>query len=165
MRQNQLFSSRQFGFISGRSTTLQLLHVLEEWTKALDEGEEIDVIYTEFQKAFDSVPYQRLLSKLRSYGITDQVLGRIKSFLLNRKQRVAVNGIVSKWKYVISGVPQGNVLGPILFVIFINDIMDGLATTSYFFADDMKIFKRICNVADQATLQQDLDKISDWTKI
>ena len=107
----------------------------------------------------------RLLFKLRSYEITDQVLRWIKSFLLNCKQRVVVNGMTSEWKDVISGVPQGSVLGLILFVIFINDIMDGLVTTPYLFADDMNIFKRICNVADQHTLQRDLVKIFDWTKI
>jgi len=92
------------------STTLQLLNVLEEWTKTLDEGYTVDAIYTDFAKAFDSVPHKRLLIKLQSYGVTGSIWQWIKSFLTNRQQRVVIQGITSSWADIISGVPQGSVL-------------------------------------------------------
>ena len=118
MKSNNLFTNKQFGFLKGRSATLQLLNVLDDWTKLLDAGISIDVVYTDFQKAFDTVPHQRLMMKLNSYGIHSKVLTWIRSFLIGRKQRVVITGYESVWTSVISGVPQGSVLGPILFLIY-----------------------------------------------
>ena len=160
---NGLFSSKQFGFLKGRSTTLQLLNVLDEWTKLLDTGTTIDVVYTDFQKAFDSVPHRRLMSKLEAYGVHGHLLSWINSFLLGRKQRVVINGLESTWKAVFSGVPQGSVLGPILFLIYINDIVDNLSCTTYLFADDMKLFNGITQDADMARLQSDICAVDTWT--
>ena len=111
----------QYGFISGRSTSLQLLEVLDKWTEALDNGHYVDCIYMDFQKAFDKVPHKRLLEKIKSYGIVGPTLNWIEDFLLNRSQKVMVNGAGSEWENVTSGtcISQGSVLGPILFVICI----------------------------------------------
>ena len=87
---NKLFSNKQFGFIKGRSTVLQLLNVLDAWTASLDNGGNIDAIYTDFEKAFDKVPHKRLLSKLQAYGIRDEIVAWIKDFLCNRNQRIKI---------------------------------------------------------------------------
>jgi len=104
----------------------QLLITIELWTELLDTGVPLDVIYLDFKKAFDSVPHKRLLSKLDAYGIGNAIKEWIKSFLLlvNQKQRVTVNGIMSSWSEVLSGIFQGSVLGPKLVIIFINDLPD-----------------------------------------
>ena len=112
-----LFSKKQFGFITSRSTTLQLLEVLDKWTQAVDSGENVDCIYMDFQKAFDKVPHKRMISKLKSYGIEDPILSWIENYLADRKQKVIIHGKSSEWKDVTSGIPQGSVLGPLLFVI------------------------------------------------
>jgi len=143
--------------------SVQLLNVLDEWTKLLDTGTPVDVIYTDFQKAFDSVLHRRLMSKLEAYGVHGHLLSWIKSFLMGRKQRVVVNGLESTWKAVISGVPQGSVLGPILFLIYINDIVDNISCTAYLFADDMKLFNGITHDADMARLQSDICAVDAWT--
>ena len=164
MKQNKLFSERQYGFISGRSTSLQLLTVLEEWTKVLDMGYTVDCIYMNYKKAFDTVPHRRLLGKLNSYGFTEQLMGWMTSFLTGRVQKVSINNNHSKWKQVESGIPQGSVLGPILFVIYINDLPDIVSSKAFLFADDIKIYRVKTREDDNKELQKDLNLLSDWSE-
>jgi len=123
-KDNNFFSQKQFGFIKGRSTVSQLLKMLDEWTEILEYGGHIDVVYTDFEKAFDKVPHKRLINKLASYGIDSDTIEWIKAFLCYRKQRVKLNGKLSEWNAVLSSIPQGSILGPLLFIIFINDLSD-----------------------------------------
>jgi len=165
MDKNNLISPNQFGFVSGRSTALQLLKVVDEWTNVLDEGGEVHCIYMDFMKAFDKVPHKRLVSKLKAYGISDKTCNWIQDFLYNRRQRVCVNGQFSKWHPVTSGIPQGSVLGPTLFVLFINDLPLNLKSDTYLFADDTKLFRKITNERDIELVQSDLNKLVEWSKI
>ncbi len=164
MKHQELFTPHQHGFLSGRSTMTQLLESLEDWTKILDENDCVDILYCDFQKAFDSVPHRRLLKKLQSYGVYGNVLRWIEGFLTNRKQRVCVNGTLSTWSDVTSGVPQGSVLGPLLFVIFINDLPDVVNCQIKIYADDTKIYKRVNSELEAADLQQDIDAIFRWSQ-
>ena len=159
------FSNKQFGFISGRSTVLQLLYVIENWTKAIDEGFSTDVVYMDYQKAFDTVPHRRLIGKLSSYGIRGETLKWVEAFLKDRRQRVVINGESSKWSNVTSGIPQGSVLGPILFVIYINDMPEDVRSDIFLFADDTKISKKIKIIQDCECLQNDLNSMYKWTEI
>ena len=118
----------------------------------------------DFLKAFDSVPHRRLLGKLHSYGIRGQALRWIESFLTGRQQRVAVRGTFSGWTSVLSGIPQGSVLGPVLFVIYINDLPDVVLSELFMFADDTKIFREIRHHEDQAQLQADLKNLQNWSE-
>ena len=162
--QNKFLSNKQFGFIKGRSTIIQLLNILDNWTNSLEEGGQIDVVYTDFEKAFDKVPHKRLLQKLSSYNVPDEVLRWIKAFLSERKQRVKINGKYSRWNSVISGIPQGSVLGPLLFVIYINDLPEICDKNAdvYLFADDAKVFKYIKCVEDQLALQNSISNLQAW---
>ena len=143
MKNNKFFRDRQYGFISGRSTSLQLLNILDKWTKALDNGNSIDVVYMDYIKAFDTVKHMRFMNKLKAYGVEDPVLNWISSFLSERVQQVVTNGEKSSWSKVISGIPQGSVLGPLLFVIFINDLPNFVKSDTYLFADNTKIYNII----------------------
>jgi hypothetical protein len=162
---NNLFSKRQFGFITGRSTVLQLLNILDTWTASLDVGGRIDTIYTDFEKAFGKVPHIRLLSKLKSYGISEDIIQWIKDFLCHRQQKVRINGKYSKWHRVLSGIPQGSVLGPLLFVIYINDLVQVCEEHAniFLFADDAKIFKDIKSEVDHEALQQAVNAMCAWS--
>jgi len=120
------------------------------------------VIYLDFAKAFDTVPHERLLIKLASYGVQGSVLQWIKHFLIGRRQRVGVAGSFSTWADVISGVPQGSVLGPILFVCFINDMPEVVRSLIYMYADDSKIFGEVNNSIDGEVMQRDLDSLDKW---
>ena len=165
MDENKLFSPNQFGFLAGRSTVLQLLKVLDIWSKILDEGGCLDVVYCDFMKAFDKVPHNRLLLKAEKYGITGNILGWIKSFLIGRTQQVIINKSKSASAPVTSGIPQGSVLGPLLFVIYINDLSDVVDRDSYIylFADDTKVFRQIHSDRDKLVLQQDINKLLIWS--
>ena len=112
------------GFRNLRGCTLQLLKVLDDWTKAIDNGLLVDTLYLDLQKACDSVPHKRLIFKLERLGKTGNLLRWFKNFLSERKQRVVLNGISSNWTDVISGVLQGSVLGPILFILYVKDLPD-----------------------------------------
>lgn len=162
---NNLFSSSQYGFISGRSTMIQLLTVVDKWTAALEDGGQIDVIYTDLEKAFDRVPHVRLLCKLASYGLSPQIITWIKSFLTGRLQRVGLNGVYSEYKPVLSGIPQGSVLGPLLFVIYVNDLPEAcLNSLLFMFADDSKLFNIIQNPSDYDLLLNDCQNVFNWCK-
>ena len=165
MISNALYSDKQFGFINARSTTLQMLHVLDIWTKILDQGGTLDVVYCDFMKAFDKVPHERLLHKIQQYGITGNILGWIKSFLANRTQQVCINNTLSEKAPVTSGIPQGSVLGPLLFVLYINDLPGEVDkdTFLYLFADDTKVFREIDSQAENAILQRDINNLKRWS--
>ena len=167
MKDNNLFSPKQFGFIEGRSTVLQLLHVLHIWCDILDQGGVLDAIYCDFMKAFDKVPHRRLIYKISKYGIKGNVLGWIESFLNNRTQCVVHNDFVSKSDPVTSGIPQGSVLGPILFVLYINDLPEVIDKDSFafLFADDTKVFRTLQHLFnDPKILQGDIVKLVEWSK-
>ena len=131
---------------------------------AISRGNVTDVVYLDFQKAFDTVPHKRLMVKLQAYGISGVILNWINAFLNGRTQRVIVNGIASRKEAVLSGVPQGSVLGPLLFVLYINDLPDTLICHCMMFADDTKSFREITDVADTNMLQNDLHLMAKWSK-
>ena len=159
---NDFFCNEQHGFRSRRSCETQLLTVMEHWTRCIDDGTSVDVVYLDFQKAFDKVPHRRLLTKLEAYGVNGSILHWIKAFLSNRKQRVVVRGALSEWSTVTSGVPQGSVLGPILFIIYVNDLPDCIQSYLGIFADDTKLYRPICSSEDSSILQEDIDATLQW---
>ena len=135
---------------------------MEELTKLVDDGHDVDILYLDFKKAFDSVPHERLLMKLSAYGITGRIHVWIREFLTKRQQRVRVGNSYSNYSEVLSGIPQGSILGPILFTIFINDLPDSVVSICKIFADDTKIY----NTADKhCEIQNDIDKLLEWFSI
>ena len=162
MVDNNLFTPEQHGFISGKSCTTQLLEYMEDITQAIDNGDDVDVIYLDFCKAFDRVPHTRLLRKLHGYGIRGELYNWIKDFLSNRIQRVVVNGAESDWQEVTSGILQGSVLGPVLFLIFINDLPDVLEVCVKLFADDTKLYKTIKSHHDRQPVQRSVTSAAIW---
>ena len=165
MSENDLFSKHQHGFVPLLNCVTNLLVCMEKWSEILENNDTVDVIYTDFAKAFDSVPHQRLLVKLKGVGISENVLNWIKAFLSNRFQCVRVEDQCSSWKPVKSGIPQGSVLGPILFVIFINDMPEAVKSMCLLFADDAKLFRNVNLREDTNTeiLQHDVDSLTTWS--
>ena len=161
---NKLINTSQHGFLKARSCLTNMLCFLEDVTKWVDEGSPVDIIYLDFKKAFDKVPHQRLLLKLKAHGIGNSMINWIEKWLIDRRQRVVVDGEVSNWKSVLSGVPQGSVLGPILFLIYINDLDDDITSKVLKFADDTKVFRKIKSDADRQHLQDDLNKLIEWSE-
>ena len=154
---HQLINTSQHGFLIARSHLTNLLCFLEEITKWVNDGSTVDVVYLDFQKAFDKVPYQRLLLKLKAHGIGNDVISWMEQWLTHRRQIVIVDG-------VLSGVPQGSVLGHILFLIYISDLEDGISSSVLTFADDAKVFRQVTNVTDKQSLQDDIDKLVQWSE-
>ena len=159
---NNLINPSQHGFLKARSCLTNILCFLEDVTKWVDEGSPVDIIYLDFKKAFDKVPHQRLLLKLKALGIGNGMINWIEKWLIDRRQVVVVvDGEVSNWKSVLSGVPQGSVLGPILFLIYINDLGDDITSKVLKFADDTQVFRKIESDADRQQLQDDLNKLNE----
>ena len=160
--ERKLLSDNQFGFRPGKSCTTNLLRFYDKVTESLDKKNDVDVVYIDFQKAFDKVPHEALLIKLRQLGIGGKTLLWIENWLTDRRQRVQIKGIYSNWSKVGSGVPQGSVLGPILFIAFIDDISSGICNPISIFADDLKIMGVVNTEEEGRQLQRDLDNLSAW---
>ena len=164
LERNCLIGSSQHGFRKGYSCATNLLTFLEYVTACVDSKIPVDTIYLDLAKAFDKVPHQRLLLKLKAHGIDGPVCNWIQAWLADRWQRVCLDGSYSAWKQVWSGVPQGSVLGPVLFLIFVNDLDNGLSSKILKFADDTKLFRSVANQTDGSLLQRDSDVVIDWAE-
>lgn len=160
---NNIFSDSQYGFRQRRGCILQLLKVFDDWSRFIDSDIPVDAVFLDFRKAFDCVPHKRLLLKIEKLGISGNLLKWIKDFLTNRQQRVLINGISSEWTEVSSGVPQGSVLGPLLFILYVNDLPSEVSSFCKLFADDAKLYKELRNLEDFEMIQNDLDKLCQWT--
>ena len=163
--ENNLIKNSQHGFMPKKSCLTNLLEFLEIMTENLDKGIPTDVLYLDFSKAFDRVPHQRLVKKLDSYNIRGSVRNWICNWLCERRQRVVINGCQSTWQTVASGVPQGSVLGPLCFIIFIDDLDLAAeeATLVKKFADDTKVAHTVTNTAEVNTMQSCIDNLVKWS--
>ena len=159
------FYSLQSGFRPGHSTINQLTYLVHKIHQALDDGKEVRMVFLDVSKAFDRVWHTGLLFKLQKLGVQDPLLSWIKNYLCDRKQRVVIEGQSSEWKSINSGVPQGSVLGPLLFLVYINDITEGLESIPLLFADDTALLEIVDSPDESAfTLNNDLEKISNWSQ-
>ena len=161
---NNILIDQQHGFREKFSCETQLISAVHDWAKGINLCQQTDVILLDFSKAFDSVPHERLLTKLDYYGIRGKMLNWIKAFLSNRTQKVSVNGVLSSSRPVVSGVPQGSVLGPVLFILFINDISCSVQSNLRLFADDCVLYREVATSQDCLILQQDLHRLFLWSK-
>jgi hypothetical protein len=158
-----LIGKSQHGFTKGRSCLTNLLDFMEEVTTIVDEGLPVDIIYLDFAKAFDKVPHQRLCKKLLAHGIGGNIQRWVKNWLANRRQKVCVNRAYSDWKEVMSGVPQGSVLGPLLFLVYINDLDVNVISKVGKFADDTKMCRGVATDAEAEILRRDLKTMYQWS--
>ena len=162
--EHKLLSDRQHAFRKRHSCETQLITVINDWAKILDIGGQVDTFILDFEKAFDTPPHELLKCKLYGYGIGGKTLKWIDSFLCFRQQRVVVNGIKSDWAPVLSGVPHGTVLGPVLFSLYINDITTDIDSEIRLFADDCVCYREIKGTEDTVKLQEDIDRLGCWAR-
>nr|CAH8845910.1 unnamed protein product [Trichobilharzia regenti] len=163
LENSSLLSGAQHGFRRNLSCLSNLLTARESWVKSKDDRRPVDVVFIDFSKAFDKVPHKRLLMKLESLGIKGRLLDWLREFLIDRRQRVRINSKLSSWTAVSSGVPQGTVLGPLLFILYINELPLLTDSPMVLYADDLKIWRELKGNSDTSTLQDDLNKLSEWS--
>ena len=161
---NHILTPFQHGFRQKHYCESQLLTTLSDFTNSMKDSGQIDAILLDFSKAFDKVDHRLLLSKVNNLGITGPLLKWISSFLSNRLQHVIVDGCISEANDVLSGVPQGTVLGPLFFLMYINDICQNLTPGTHIrlFADDSLLYRETKTVDDTVILQRDLDTLQSW---
>jgi len=162
---NTILCKEQHGFTGGRSCLTNLLETFANWTRILDEGYGLDVVYLDYRKAFDGVPHCRLLEKLKGFGINSRLLVWLEDFLVSRTMKVGIRGAFSELQEVLSGVPQGSVLELLLFLLFVNELPTWIINDMRMLADDTKLWCRIRKDTDSVTLQQDIDFLSTWSNI
>ena len=163
LENHKLILDTQHGFRNNRSCLTNLLEFFNYIFANYDERAPSDIIYLDFRKAFDTVPHKRLLIKLKAHGIGEHLCSWIENWLTNRKQRVVINGEASDWLHITSGVPQGSVLGPLLFLLYINDLDCGIVSRLSKFADDTKLGGKVVTRDDCDAIQRDLDNLSTWS--
>ena len=161
LEQHHILTDHQHGFRAKRSTETQLIQTIHD-IKSFDEKKTVDMAILDFSKAFDKVPHKRLIHKLKYYGITGPISSWIENFLTETTQQVVINGSASTPIQVTSGVPQGTVLGPLFFLLYINDLPNNFTSNVRLFADDCLLYLPVKSDNDTSLLQNDLLKLEEW---
>ena len=164
--QHSIIPASQHGFSTGKSTITQMLESLNDWTLAMSQKQNVDIIYFDFEKAFDKVPHGKLLRKLHVLGLHPKIIEWIREFLTNRCFRVHLNNTFSSPRVICSGVPQGSVLSPVLFTIYAYDLPESVSSFGVqckMFADDVKIYKSVSCEEDARNLQLAINTIVSWS--
>ena len=164
LENNSILNERQHAFRKNHSCESQLINVIHDWATSIDQCKQTDIFILDFEKAFDTVPHELIKSKLHQAGVNKNILLWIDSFLSNRQQCVVVNGTKSNNEAVKSGVPQSTVLGPVLFLLHINDITENVSSETRLFADDCVCYREIKDINDCIILQNDINKLGEWAE-